>query len=62
MDLNQIEHIPDNWNEMSRNEKDLWFSRRYIIYTREGETAGLREWAPQDVKDAYAAFLKGEKE
>lgn len=50
--------LPQNWQGMTDNEKDIWFHRHYIKYVREGETDGLFDWAPDEVKAAYEAFIK----
>ncbi|NLH62601.1 MAG: hypothetical protein GX478_00195 [Erysipelotrichaceae bacterium] len=55
----EFEHLPENWNEMNKQEKSIWFARHCINYTREGETQGIRADAPQDVQEAYQAFISG---
>lgn len=54
------EGLPENWQELSHLEKDKWFARHWYRYLREGEYDGLRDGAPEDVKQAYEAFLKEE--
>lgn len=53
-----MEKLPDNWAELSSLEKEKFFAKYYIDYTREGETDGLFDWAPDDIKEAYAQFRK----
>lgn len=53
-----MQNLPENWNQMTHKEKDLFFARYYLEYIRPGETIGLRQDSPQEVKDAYEAFLK----
>ncbi len=56
-----MEKLPDNWNTMTQEEKSVFFFRYYIDYTREGEYEGIYDWAPQEIKDAYQAFLQEKK-
>ena len=56
-----MEKLPENWESLSHHEKHLFFARNYMKYIREGETDGLYEWAPQDVRDAYEKYLMEEK-
>lgn len=50
--------LPNNWQELTNNEKDLFFHRFYLKYLREGETDGLYSWAPDEVKQAYNEFIE----
>lgn len=56
-----MEKLPENWNEMSHLEKSRFFARNYVRYTREGETDGIWDWAPDEIKKAYEEFLKDEE-
>lgn len=58
----EFNHIPEGWHEMTFQEKNIWFSRHAVNYTREGEVGGIREDVPADVNEAYAAFLAEEKQ
>jgi hypothetical protein len=51
-------HIPENWSDMSHQEKSVWLARHCTNYTREGEVEGIREDVPQDVMNAYQSFLE----
>lgn len=53
--------LPENWNTMTHKEKKMFFLRNYASYVREGEWSGLRDDTPDDVKEAFAAFLKEEE-
>lgn len=50
--------LPENWETLNHSEKDLFFHCYYLKYMREGETAGLYSWAPDEVKAAFDAFRK----
>lgn len=58
--MNKIE-LPEDWNEYSYQQKDLWFARNAIEYLREGEIGGIIEDTSDEVKQAYVEFMK-EKE
>lgn len=53
-----MKQLPENWNELTHLEKDKFFTRFYKHFTRPGETVGLIEDAPEDIKKAYEEFLK----
>jgi|LAHS01.1.fsa_nt_gb hypothetical protein len=57
----EYNHIPENWQEMSKTEKSIWFARHCINYTREGEINEIREDVPEDVQQAYQAYINEEK-
>ncbi len=48
----------ENFDELTLQEKKLYFLRNYASYVREGEWSGLRDDAPEDVKVAFEAFLE----
>ena len=48
-----MEKLPENWESLSHHEKHLFFARNYMKYIREGETDGLYDWAPQEIRGAY---------
>ncbi len=56
-----MDKLPENWESLSHQDQYLFFARHYMKYIREGETDGLYEWAPQDVRNAYEKFLMEEK-
>ena len=56
-----MDKLPENWESLSHQDQYLFFARHYMKYIREGETDGLYEWAPQDVRDAYDKYLMEEK-
>ncbi len=56
-----MKELPENWNEMSHMEKRKFFCRFYVDFGREGEIAGLREWAPEDVKAAFEQWKKDDE-
>jgi hypothetical protein len=56
------DHLPENWQDLSHQEKSIWLARHAINYTREGEISGVREEIPEDVMQAYQTFLHEEKE
>ncbi len=53
-----MEPLPENWNELTHKEKDLFFSRFYFRYLRPGEEIGIWDDVSDDVKKAYEEFLK----
>ena len=53
-----MKELPDNWETMSHKEKEKFFAQNYYHYIREGEVDGLQPFAPENIKDAYNAFLK----
>lgn len=53
-----MKELPDNWETMSHQEKEKFFAQNYYHYIREGEVDGLQPFAPENIKDAYNAFLK----
>lgn len=55
-----MEKLPENWNDMSLQEKKIFFSKYYLNYIREGETLGLYNWAPEEIKKAYEEMKKEE--
>lgn len=55
-----MKQLPDNWDQLSHQEKDIFFTRYYRNFVRDGEYNGMNEWAPDEIKDAYEAFLKEE--
>lgn len=55
-----MKQLPDNWNELSHQEKDIFFTKYYINFIRDGEYNGINAWAPDEIKAAYDAFLKEE--
>lgn len=56
-----MEKLPDNWKELSIQEKKIFFARNYLNYIREGEDVGLYDWTPEDVRRAYEEMLEEEK-
>ena len=58
----EYNHIPENWKEMTHQEKSIWLARHCTNYTREGEVSGIREDAPEDVISAYQSYLTEEGE
>ncbi len=50
--------LPSDWAEMSRSEQEDWFAKYWIDYIADGETAGLRSDAPEEIARAYEVFLK----
>lgn len=57
-----MKQLPDNWDALSHLEKDIFFTRYYVNFIRDGEYKGINDWAPDEVKEAYEAFLKEEHE
>lgn len=55
-----MEKLPENWNDMSLQEKKIFFSKYYLNYIREGEAIGLYDWAPEEIKQAYEEMKKEE--
>ena len=55
-----MEKLPENWESLSHHEKLLFFARNYMKYIREGETDGLYDWAPQEIRDAYMKYKQEE--
>lgn len=55
-----MEKLPENWNDMSLQEKKIFFARNYLNYIREGETIGIYDWAPEEIKHAYEEIKKEE--
>lgn len=53
-----MKQLPENWEQLSHQEKDIFFTKYYINFVRDGEYDGINEWAPNEVKEAYEAFLK----
>lgn len=37
----------------------IWYE--YVVYDEEGDVSGVRDDAPQDVKDAYQAYIDRQK-
>ena len=56
-----MDKLPENWESLTRQQQYQFFARRYLKYLREGETDGLYEWAPQEIKDAYEKYMQEEK-
>lgn len=56
-----MDKLPENWESLTRQQQYQFFARRYLKYMREGETDGLYEWAPQEIKDAYEKYMQEEK-
>lgn len=56
-----MSQLPENWDSMSHLDKDKYFHRYWIHYSREGESFGLLDTAPDDVRDAWDKFLTEEK-
>lgn len=56
-----MQKLPDNWNTLTYQEKDIFFARYYAHYIRPGERDGLLEDAPDDIKKAYEEFMKENK-
>ncbi|MBR2812087.1 MAG: hypothetical protein IKD69_11980 [Solobacterium sp.] len=50
--------LPENWNEMTRLEKESWFVMYALSQERSGELGGLQNFVTERVKEAYAEFLK----
>ena len=48
--------LPEQWEEMSKCEKDLWFARFALEYSREGETTGLLPDCSEAVVQAWKEF------
>ena len=55
-----MEKLPENWESLSHHEKHLFFARNYMKYIREGETDGLYDRAPQEIRDAYMKYKQEE--
>ena len=55
-----MEKLPENWESLSHHEKHLFFARNYMKYIREGETDGLYDLAPQEIRDAYMKYKQEE--
>ena len=53
--------LPENWNEMNRHEKDLWFARNACFYSHEGEIGGLLQDVSDGVRKAWEEFCEAEK-
>lgn len=53
--------LPENWESMSHLEKDKYFHRYWIHYSREGEIYGLLDNAPDEIQDAFQKFTKEDK-
>ncbi len=56
----EYNQLPTNWDEMSHQEKSIWFARHCTNYTREGEFNGIREDTPEEVVAAYHSYLDEE--
>ncbi len=50
--------LPENWEEMTDLEKDIWFHRNALEYIREGEVSGLYDFVSDEVRSAYETFQK----
>lgn len=50
--------LPEDWAEMSRSEQADWFARYWLDYIADGETLGVRSDAPEEIRQAYEAWLK----
>lgn len=55
-----MEKLPENWNDMSLQEKKIFFAKYYLNYIREGETIGIYDWAPEEIKKAYEEMKRKE--
>lgn len=55
-----MEKLPENWESLSHHEKHLFFARNYMKYIRDGETDGLYDWTPQEIRDAYMKYKQEE--
>ena len=55
-----MDKLPENWESLSHQEQYLFFARNYMKYIREGETDGLYDWAPQEIRDAYMKYKQEE--
>lgn len=53
-------HVPAEFSSYKAKQKEVWFLMYYGNYVREGEVQGIRDDAPEDVKEAFASFLKEE--
>lgn len=53
-----MEPLPDNWNTMTHQEKDFFFTRYYKRFIRPGEAVGLIKEADETIQKAYEKFLK----
>ena len=53
-----MEPLPDNWNTMTHQEKDFFFTRYYKRFIRPGEAVGLIKEADETIQKAYEEFLK----
>lgn len=53
--------LPDDWQSFTPLQKEIWFSRNYMKYTREGETGGLQDHASDEIIRAYAEFVRSQE-
>lgn len=53
-----MEPLPENWNTMTHQEKDFFFTRYYKRFIRPGEAVGLIKEADETIQKAYEEFLK----
>ncbi|MBR3363301.1 MAG: hypothetical protein IKG53_00320 [Solobacterium sp.] len=53
-----MNELPVTWAEMSREEQLDWFSRYWLDYIADGETAGLRKDAPEVIHQAWQTWMQ----
>jgi hypothetical protein len=53
-----MNELPLTWPEMSHEEQLDWFSRYWLEYIADGETAGLRADAPEEIRKAWQSWTK----
>lgn len=58
----EYNHLPENWTDLTGQQKNVWFARHCVNYTREGEVDGIRDDVPEDVMRAYQAFRQENNE
>lgn len=52
-----MEKLPDNWNIMTHEEKETFFSKYYYHYMRPGEIDGIWNDLDESIQKAYKEFL-----
>ena len=53
--------LPENWNELSHQEQKIWLVEYYGMFPSAGEWEGIYDFAPEEVKAAYAEWQKAEE-
>jgi hypothetical protein len=54
----EYEHLPEDWGSYDNLQKMQWFLKHYGVYAEAGELDTIQDYAPADVKAAFAAWRR----